>query len=44
MINNWLNTFIILKLSYEIHLMNAELNLIKKQLWTILFVSNLQLQ
>ena len=39
---NWVNTFIILKLSYEIHLMNAEFNLIRKQLWTILFVSNLQ--
>ena len=39
---NWLNTFIILKLSYENHLMNAKFNLIKKQLWTILFVSYLQ--
>ena len=28
------NNFIILKLSYEIHLMNAEFILIKKQLWT----------
>ena len=36
------NNFIILKLSYEIHLMNAEFILIKKRLWTILFVSNLR--
>ena len=38
----WLNTVIVLKLSYEIHLMNSQFNLMKKQLWTILFVSYLQ--
>ena len=42
MIINWINTFIILKLGNEIHSMNAEFNLIKKQLWILLFVSNLQ--
>ena len=36
----------ILKLSYDIHLINAKFNLIKKQLWIILFVhvSNLQFE
>ena len=40
--NNWtLLIDLTLKLTFKIHLINAEFKLIKKQLWTI-FMSNLQ--